>query len=100
MNLQEARAAQLEAMADKLESDALHSDAEALRNCARQYPLVFSNLEADYALLAACVAAIEAQTVECEDCRGDGYSESEVPNSMSYRKHCCETCNGKGRIVK
>ena len=77
VKLQEARAAQSEVIVENY----------GYVYCGRKP----DSLEADYALLDATKAAIEAQTDECPYCLGAG-------EDLAFR--LCKTFKGRGRVAK
>lgn len=55
-----------------------------------------ASLEDYYTLLSATKAAIEAQTIECPVCNGDGELNKAYPPYWVD----CPTCKGRGRVPK
>jgi hypothetical protein len=56
----------------------------------------YLGLEADYAMLEATKAAIEAQTEICPDCNG----ECELNTPFKPYWVICPTCKGRGRVER
>ncbi|MDD4913365.1 MAG: hypothetical protein PHP57_13820 [Sideroxydans sp.] len=71
----------------------MNEELEEARKAQHNARALGCSLESDYALLEATQRAIDAQTVECEDCDGRNTS------SLTYLKQC-PVCNGRGRVPK
>jgi Zn finger protein HypA/HybF involved in hydrogenase expression len=93
MKLEEARAKQLDAVRALVATDGI----ELLFDVPLSFDCCNPNLEADYALLTATQAAIEAQTVKCpcKDCNHGGIFDDD---RCTWED--CPTCDGRGRIAK